>query len=156
MGLIIITSAVFAIYIVYFFSDGHGTFGKICLGILSALANVGAFIERKIKRLFGRVKNAKKAKDKRMGRYVAVNLENGSTIEFRLFRGTLCYKTFIATLQLVDEICYWAINLTDKEMEELSWSEFVSKILPKKVELIEYLKSKRLYVNEAVTESEEM
>ena len=98
----------------------------------------------------------KKAKDKRMGRYVAVNLENGSTIEFRLFRGTLCYKTFIATLQLVDEICYWAINLTDKEMEELSWSDFVSKILPKKVELIEYLKSKRLYVNEAVIESEEM
>ncbi len=66
VGLIIITSAVFAIYIVYFFSDGHGTFGKICLGILSALANVGAFIERKVKRLFGRVKNAKKAKDKRI------------------------------------------------------------------------------------------
>ncbi len=98
----------------------------------------------------------KKAKDKRMGRYVAVNLENYNTIEFRLFRGTLRYKTFIATLQLVDEICYWAINLSDKEMEDLSWSDFVSKILPKKFELIEYLKSKRLYVNEAITESEEM
>ncbi len=98
----------------------------------------------------------KKAKDKRMGRYVAVNLENYDTIEFRLFRGTLRHKTFIATLQLVDEICYYAINLSDKEMEELSWSDFVSKILPKKYELIEYLKSKRLYVNEIVTESEEM
>ena len=98
----------------------------------------------------------KKAKDKRMGRYVAVNLENYNTIEFRLFRGTLRYKTFIATLQLVDEICYWAINLSDKEMEELSWSDFVSKILPKKFELIEYLKSKRLYVNDIATESEEM
>lgn len=97
-----------------------------------------------------------KAKDKRMGRYVAVNLENYNTIEFRLFRGTLRYKTFIATLQLVDEICYWAINLSDKGMEELSWSDFVAKIPPKKSELIEYLKSKRLYVNEAVTESEEM
>ena len=98
----------------------------------------------------------KKAKDKHMGRYVAVNLENDNTIEFRLFRGTLRYKTFIATLQLVDEICYLAINLSDKEMEELSWSNFVSKILPKKFDLIEYLKSKRLYVNGAVTESEEM
>ena len=66
VGLIIITSAVFAIYIVYFFSDGHGALGKICLGILSALANVGAFIERKVKSLFGRVRNAKKAKDKRI------------------------------------------------------------------------------------------
>ncbi len=98
----------------------------------------------------------KKAKDKRMGRYVAVNLENYNTIEFRLFRGTLRYKTFLATLQLVDEICYCAINMTDKEIEELSWSDFVSRILPKKYELIEYLKSKRLFVNDAVMESEEM
>lgn len=98
----------------------------------------------------------KKAKDKRMGRYVAVNLENYNTIEFRLFRGTLRYKTFLATLQLVDEICYCAINMTDKEMEDMSWLDFVQRILPKKPELIEYLKEKRLYVNETVTESEEM
>lgn len=91
-----------------------------------------------------------------MGRYVAVNLENDDTIEFRLFRGTLRYKTFIATLQLVDEICFYAINLSDKEIEEITWSDFVSRILPKKFELIEYLKSKRLYVNETTEESEEM
>ena len=47
----------------------------------------------------------KKAKDKHLGRYVAVNLCNYDTIEFRLFRGTLRYETFIATLQLVAEIC---------------------------------------------------
>ena len=98
----------------------------------------------------------KKAKDKRMGRYVALNLENYNTIEFRLFRGTLRYKTFLATLQLVDEICYCAINMTDKEIEDMSWLDFVQRILPKKPELIEYLKEKRLYVNETVTESEEM
>lgn len=91
-----------------------------------------------------------------MGRYVAVNLENYNTVEFRLFRGTLCYKTFIATLQLVDEICFQAMSLTDREMEELSWSEFVSRILPKKTELIEYLKLKRLYVNEVIEQEEEM
>ncbi len=93
-----------------------------------------------------------KAKDKRMGRYVAVNLENENTIEFRLFRGTLRYKTFLATLQLVDEICFLAARLTDKEMEEMSWSQFVSRILPSKNELIEYLKEKRLYVNEETPE----
>ena len=90
----------------------------------------------------------KKAKDRHMGRYVAVNLENHSTIEFRLFRGTLRYRTFLATLQLVDEICNCAINMTDWELEHMSWSDFVSRILPKKSELIEYLKEKRLYVNE--------
>ena len=96
----------------------------------------------------------KNAKDKRMGRYVAVNLENYSTIEFRIFRGTLCYKTFIATLQLISEICNAAIRLSDKELEGMSWSDFVSHIT--KPELIEYLKSKRLYINEILEGSEEM
>ena len=98
----------------------------------------------------------KKAKDRHMGRYVAVNLENANTVEFRLFRGTLCYSTFVATLQLVDEICFHAIHMADLEMENMSWSDFVQKILPKKAELIEYLKQKRLYVNEISNETEEM
>ena len=92
-----------------------------------------------------------------MGRYVAVTLVNSDTIEFRLFRGTLRYKTFIATLQLVDEICCWAINMTDSEFEAMSWLDFVQRILPKKPELIDYLKEKRLYVNDEYrAEMEEM
>ena len=95
-----------------------------------------------------------------MGRYVAVNLENYETIEFRLFRGTLRYETFIATLQLVNEICNIAIALTDRELENLSWSDFVLRIdKENRSELVNYLKSKRLYVNEieneTVSESEE-
>ena len=46
--------------------------------------------------------------------------------------------------------------MTDKEIEDMSWLDFVQRIVPKKAELIEYLKSKRLYVNEIITESEEM
>ena len=95
----------------------------------------------------------KKAKEKYAGRYVAVNLTNYETIEFRLFRGTLRYETFIATLQLVSEICNTAISLTDKEMENLSWSDFVLRIdKEKRSELIDYLKLKQLYVNEPVCE----
>ena len=90
----------------------------------------------------------KNAKDRHMGRYVAVNLENYATIEFRMFRGTLNHKTFIATLQLVDEICGIAINMSDKQIESTTWSDFVLRISPDKKELIEYLKAKRLYVNE--------
>jgi len=98
-----------------------------------------------------------KAKSKHLGRYTAVNIEtyDYKTIEFRLFRGTLRYKTFIATLQLVDEICHICIFLNDEELEGLSWSSFVLGIKDKP-ELIEYLKSKRLYVNELVEETEEM
>ena len=99
----------------------------------------------------------KTAKDRRMGRYVAVNLENNNTIEFRMFRGTLFYPTFKATLQLVDELCNLAINHDDKYIESLSWSDFVASIdTDKKADLIDYLKTKRLYVNDSVNETEEM
>ncbi len=99
----------------------------------------------------------KKAKDKNMGRYVAVNLTNYATIEFRLFRGTLRYKTFIATLQLVEQICLLAKMLNDREMESLSWSDFVLNIDSEHYpELIDYLKSRRLYVNDIIEESEEL
>lgn len=101
-------------------------------------------------------KTYKKAKDKRLGRYVAVNLENYDTIEFRLFRGTLKYKTFLATLQFVDMICRLAIMLDDNAFEKMSWSDFVLQIDSDRTELIEYLKSKRLYVNEIHTETEEI
>ncbi len=97
-----------------------------------------------------------KAKNKDMGRYVALNLTNYSTIEFRLFRGTLRHETLIATLQLVDEICHTAMHLHDCDMENLSWSEFVHQIdKDSKPELIAYLKSRRLYVNEITAETEE-
>ncbi len=97
----------------------------------------------------------KNAKDKSYGRYVAVNLCNYATVEFRLFRGTLNYNTFLATLQLVDELCHVCKDRSDTEIEGLSWSEFVGNIKGKD-ELIKYLKSKRLYINEITEESEEI
>ena len=95
-----------------------------------------------------------KAKNGCNGRYVAINLNNYHTIEFRLFRGTLKYNTFIATLQMVNHICDVAISFSEEGIDAMSWSEFVSSI--EEPELIQYLKERRLYVNETVAESEEM
>ena len=92
----------------------------------------------------------KHAKNSHMGRYAAVNLENEATIEMRIFRGTLKYNTFIATLQMVDEICKVAISLSDEFMQSLTWLDFVKGIADDKQELINYLKEKRLYVNEPI------
>ena len=92
----------------------------------------------------------KHAKNSHMGRYAAVNLENEATIEMRIFRGTLKYSTFIATLQMVDEICKVAISLSDEFMQSLTWLDFVKGIADDKQELINYLKEKRLYVNEPI------
>lgn len=96
------------------------------------------------------------AKNNTIGRYACVNLSNAATIEMRMFRGTLKYQTFIATLQIVDEICNMAISLSGNEMKELSWQDFVLGInKDSKPELIEYLKIRQLYVNEPITENNE-
>jgi hypothetical protein len=45
-------------------------------------------------------------------RYQAVNFENRNTVEFRLFRGTLNYTTFMATLEIVDALVHWVQQLS--------------------------------------------
>ena len=82
------------------------------------------------------------------GRYTAVNLTNADTVEFRMFRGTLKYNTLIATLELLDCIIDAAIYLTDNDLKAMSWSSFVLGCT--QPELVQYLKERRLYVNEPV------
>lgn len=94
------------------------------------------------------------AKKGPFGRYACINLTNRSTIEFRLFRGTLKLNTLIATLQLVDRICALCTELEDEEIRELSWAEFVSSLT--ETELISCLKERRLYVNEPVESEAEI
>lgn len=96
------------------------------------------------------------AKDRRGYRYSCVNLSNYNTIEFRMFRGTLKYNTVIATLQLVERLCSVAIVLSDMEVERLSWSDFVKGIDKHRYpHLVQYLKERDLYINEAVNNDEE-
>ena len=94
-----------------------------------------------------------KAKSDR-NRYVAVNLCNTHTVEFRLFRGTLKLNTILATLQLVNHICELAYRLTDADLQSMSWSEFVGYI--HEPELIQYLKERRLYINEPMEGEEDL
>ena len=95
-----------------------------------------------------------KAKNGSNVRYVAVDLSNYHTIEFRLFRGTLKYNTFIATLQMVKKICDVALSMSECDIDNMSWSSFVSTITEN--ELIQYLKERRLYINDEITNEEEM
>lgn len=88
------------------------------------------------------------------GRYTCVNLTNEDTIEFRMFRGTLKLNTLIATLQLVDWVCNVAINLSDEEVKAISWTTFVSGCTQS--ELVQYLKERRLYINEPVEMEDEV
>lgn len=82
------------------------------------------------------------------GRYVCLNLTNDETVEFRIFRGTLKKNTIIATLQLIDRICDVALYLSDEELKNMPWTTFVTGCT--QPELVQYLKERRLYVNEPV------
>lgn len=82
------------------------------------------------------------------GRYSSVNLTNEDTIEFRIFRGTLKYNTLIATLQLVERICSVASVMSDDQLKAMSWTTFAVGCTDP--ELVQYLKERRLYVNEEV------
>ena len=88
------------------------------------------------------------------GRYYCVNLQNYYTIEFRMFRGTLKLGTLLATLQLVDRVCDVAVSMSDDEIRQMSWTTFVSGCT--RPELIQYLKERRIYVNEPFTGEEEI
>lgn len=91
------------------------------------------------------------------GRYTCINLQNFSTIEFRIFRGTLKYNTLIATLQMVYYLCDLAIYLSTEEIKKLPWTSLVSGIHKEKYpELIQYLKERRLYINEITNVEEEI
>lgn len=88
-------------------------------------------------------------------RYTCVNLTNYHTLEFRMTRGTLRLSSFRAALQLLDRICDVALAFTDEEIKNMSWTSFVAGCgdLP---ELVQYLKERRLYINEPVVAEAEV
>lgn len=54
-------------------------------------------------------------------RYQALNLTNENTIEFRIFRGTLKYETFMASIELVNNIVEQCSDLS-KPITDINWN----------------------------------
>lgn len=50
-------------------------------------------------------------------RYWAINCENAATVEFRLFNGTLKRDTLMATMQLVHNVCLYAMRKSWEEIQ---------------------------------------
>lgn len=117
----------------------------------------------------GRSENKKHDKDKgeylsvinNDDRYEALNYQNHSTIEFRLYKGTLKYHTLISTIELTHAVCYFVkqvdstLNLVDKEKGWNLFMEFVKKQCKTYPNLIEYLQAKGLLAKSEVVNSEE-
>jgi hypothetical protein len=111
-------------------------------------------------RRYGIIENTEKtyknAKDYSGDRYRCINLTNESTVEFRMFRGTLRYQTFLATLQFVHEVCTICREYNSETIEALAWTDFVKRIdSEKKPELVAYLKERELFPVDGDSDVEE-
>lgn len=92
------------------------------------------------------VENYKKIKSYSFSRYVCINLQNTNTIEFRLFRGTLKYNTFIATLEFVNALCDYCVNNDTAFIQGCTWQNFCEYCANcNNPELVQYLDERNIY-----------
>lgn len=86
------------------------------------------------------IDKAKKTTDK--GRYLAVNLRNYNTVEFRFFRGTLRRDTIIASIQFLDVLINYAKKTELKDIFNKSFLKVLGNT--DYSELTEYLKRRNI------------
>ena len=66
-------------------------------------------------------------KYKQKGKNVALNLQHSETIEFRCFKSTLKYESFILILEFVQSIIDFAKSINIEEIESVTWSDLMRK-----------------------------
>lgn len=59
-------------------------------------------------------------------KYVALNTLHNATFELRIFRGTLNYKTFMATLQFVDNLARLVKKTTLSKLTEIAFEDIIN------------------------------
>lgn len=75
--------------------------------------------EKSVVELYGKYKN-------NSSKYVALNLKHSESIEFRCFKGTLKYETFILTLEFVKNIIDFAKAINIEEIELIKWEDLMN------------------------------
>lgn len=59
------------------------------------------------------------------GKKAALNLQHKDTIEFRMFKSTLKYETFLLTLEFVKDIIDFAKSINIEEIEMITWNDLM-------------------------------
>jgi hypothetical protein len=92
-------------------------------------------------------------------KHVALNLTHVDTIEFRCFKSTLKYETFILTLEFVSKIIDFAKAVNIEEIELVKWENLLNTFSPElkdyyfKRKELEKKKVKEEQLNRTVTEN---
>lgn len=74
--------------------------------------------EKSVVELYNKYKNT--------GKRVALNLQHENTIEFRCFKSTLKYETFLLTLEFVKDIIDYAKSINIEEIEFIQWDDLMN------------------------------
>ena len=91
-------------------------------------------------------------KKKQYERHMALNFENRNTVEIRIFRGTLNYETFVATLQMVVMWAEFVKRLSMDECIGLNLKHFINKAHNLGYrEFIHYIQTKNIIDNPTPT-----
>lgn len=88
-------------------------------------------------------------KFKHGGKHMIVNSIHKNTFEIRIFKGTLKYDTFIATLEFCKHIINIAKNYTLKEISNMSWDYICSGMPQNLLDYIESRKNKKIKKTES-------
>ena len=78
------------------------------------------------------------------GKRAALNLQHKDTIEFRMFRSTLKYETFMLTLEFVKDIIDFAKSASIEEIELIKWSDLMNCFSPELCEYYEFRYQKKV------------
>ena len=78
------------------------------------------------------------------GKRAALNLQHKDTIEFRMFRSTLKYETFMLTLEFVKDIIDYAKSVDIEEIELAKWSDLMNCFSPELCEYYEFRYQKKV------------
>ena len=93
------------------------------------------------------------SKYKYEGKKAALNLQHPDTIEFRMFKSTLKYETFLLTLEFVKDIIDYAKSINIEEIEFIKWNDLMDTFSG---ELREYYlnRYKKIYKDKVLLERE--
>jgi hypothetical protein len=80
-------------------------------------------------------------------RYMALNLQNRKTIEFRFFKGTLKHETFMASVELVNNLCNIAMY---EDIDGLTWQDIIDYNADKNKYIVDYNRSRGIVTDKKV------
>jgi hypothetical protein len=83
-----------------------------------------------------------KLQDYKYDRYQAINLTNRTTVEFRIFRGTLKHTTILASIQWVDTLIKYCKATPLQDFARVTWEGIFADT--DHVELREYMENRKL------------